>query len=189
MEHASRYPIGAKEREASRLSHLSQPAHSRSMRALTVHCLIAAIVSCAGCASVKLADGIEPTRMRRISPGEARHGVEAILGPPIKSTQTAVGTLVTYGCDLGLPRESLGTGRKESATEPDEALRDERFLAARNAIFSFMFLGFPEIYAQQAIAEQKGTALVTYDQQDRVTDSAVACRKPAPDSESFLKIY
>ena len=127
--------------------------------------------------------------MRSISLGEARKEVEALLGPPIRSTPTAIGTLVSYGCDLGLGRESLGTGRKESAGQPDEALDSERFLAARNAMFAFMFLGTPEIYAHQAIEQQKGTALVTYDQEGRVTDTRVRCLKPTPDSQPFLKIY
>lgn len=154
-----------------------------------IHCLIGAIVSCAGCASVKLADGIEPTRVRSISVGETRKEVEAILGPPVHSTQTAVGTLVSYRCDLGLPRESLGTGRKDSAEQRDEALDSERFLPARNAIFSLMFLGVPEIYAHQAIQQQRATAIVNYDQEDRVTDTQIRCLKPEPDSEPFLKVY
>ena len=159
------------------------------MRALITDCLVVTLMFCVGCASVKLADGIAPTRMKKIAPGETRDSVEALLGTPVQSTQTAVGTLVSYTCDLGLPRESLGTGRKDSAQKADEALTSERFLAARNALFSFMFLGVPEIYAHQAIEHQRGIAMVNYDQQDRVTDTEVRCRKPVPDSEPLITIY
>lgn len=151
--------------------------------------LVATLMLFAGCASVELGDGIEPTRMRSIEQGEARKDVEAILGPPIQITQIAVGTLASYRCNLGLPRESLATGRKESAEQPDEALRSERFLAARNAIFSFVFLGAPEIYANQKIDRQRGLATVTYDQGNRVQDTRVQCLKPVPDSEPLLRIY
>jgi hypothetical protein len=151
--------------------------------------LVATLMLFAGCASVKLGDGIEPTRMKGIEQGEARKDVEAILGPPIQITKTAVGTLASYPCNLGLPRESLVTGRKESAEQPDEALRGERFLAARNAIFSFVFLGAPEIYANHQIEQQRGSAVVNYDQENRVQDTRVRCLKPAPDSEPLLKIY
>jgi len=151
--------------------------------------MVATLLLFVGCASVKLADGIEPTRMRRIEQGEARKDVEAILGPPVQITETAAGTLVSYQCNLGLPRESLATGRKESAEVSDEALSSERFLAARNAIFSFVFLGAPEIYADQAIERQRGSAVVTYDQDNRVQDTRVRCLKPVPDSEPLLKIY
>jgi len=151
--------------------------------------MVATLMLFVGCASVKLADGIEPTRMRSIEQGEARKDVEAILGPPIQIAETAVGTLVSYRCNLGLPRESLATGRKERAEQPNEALRSERFLAARNAIFSFVFLGAPEIYANREIARQRGVATVTYDQENRVQNTRVRCLKPVPDSEPLLKIY
>lgn len=156
---------------------------------LTRSCLLALAVACAGCSSIELADGIEPTRVRSIERGEARQTVEELLGEPLRITQTATGSLASYHCNLGLPQQNLATGRTAGADEPEQALGSERYLAARNALFSFMFLGAPEIYARQAIERQRGIAVVTYDAQGRVQDERVRCVERAPDADPFFKIY
>jgi hypothetical protein len=160
-----------------------------SMRTFAVLCMIAMTTWCIGCSAVKLAKGIEPTRVRSIEKGEVREKVEEMLGAPIQITQTATGSLVSYQCDLGLARENLATGRTQAANERDEALGSTRFLAARNVLFSFMFFGAPEIYAREQIERQKGVAVIGYDWQNRVQDAHVRCAKPTADPDPVLEIY
>ena len=150
---------------------------------------MATIILACGCASIELADGIEPTRLRRIQQGDHRKDVESVLGAPIQVTKTATGSLVRYRCNLGLPRESLATGRRENAEQPDDALSSEQFLAARNVIFSSMFFGVPEIYAHQAVQAQVGLTLVNYDHEERVKDRRLRCVEPESGSEPLVKIY
>jgi hypothetical protein len=160
-----------------------------SMRTFAVLCAIAMITSCIGCSAVKLAQGIEPTRVWRIEKGEVREKVEEMLGAPIQITRTATGSLVYYQCDLGLARENLTTGQTQAANESADALGNTRCLAARNVIFSVMFFGAPEIYARERIARQKGIAVIGYDSQHLVQDVQVRCVKPPADPEPVLKIY
>lgn len=161
----------------------------RRGRALLRCCLLMTVVSCASCSSVKLADGIEPTRVRSIEKGQPRQRVEEVLGEPIEVSRTATGTLESYQCNLGLAKESLATGRTEAADEPQDALGSERFLSARNALFSFMFLGAPEIYAREEIERQRGVARVTYDGEGLVQDERIRCVKSVPESEPFVRVY
>lgn len=136
-----------------------------------------------GCASARIARGIPPTEVRKVRAGDTREAVEKVLGAPLRSHETDQGTVFVYRCDRGLVPENFATGVK------DDTVHDERFLAARNTVFSLLFLGLPEIYARQEIKNQQGEAEVAYDETRRVIKKRVECREPAPAGESLVEIF